>query len=344
MGVDALSALGPIQGRAATGAGVGSSVSDLAAGTPVSGQIMGRAGAETVVRIRGQDFLFQLPQRWPSNVDQLSLVYLGGGKDEAKFLLLQPGATQNSATASLSVLGRVLFGSGPAVGPTALSLSGVYANSQPAASTLAAKLQGAVEDSGIFYEGHLQAWAQGNYPLQRLLQEPQGRLSPILGQKTDQPPNPAAATSPSALASVPALQVYAQVAAQSAGAPSIPAPLQALLQQQGQVLQQQQLTWTFSPWPGQSVFWTIGKRRGEDEQEEAARDEQGVATWDSRVQLDLPALGHLDARLRLQGDRLALRLRFDPETLGIAQEHLAALHEALRAYGLDTQIVAESDE
>jgi hypothetical protein len=58
----------------------------------------------------------------------------------------------------------------------------------------------------------------------------------------------------------------------------------------------------------------------------------------------MPVLGHFDARLRLQGDSLGLRLRLDPKTLAIAQEHLATLHEALRAYGLDTQIVAESDQ
>ncbi|MGS2742052.1 flagellar hook-length control protein FliK [Halomonas sp. LS-001] len=41
------------------------------------------------------------------------------------------------------------------------------------APTLAARLEGSVRDSGLFYEAHLKRWFQGDTPRQQLLREPQ---------------------------------------------------------------------------------------------------------------------------------------------------------------------------
>ncbi len=149
------------------------------AGALLTGQIVGQSGELSLVRIRGQDFLMQLPQRWPAELRELSLVYLGG-QEEAKFLLLQSQGASLSAATSLSPPLRTLFAAAPASAPATLALVGVDSGGQILGSSLATSLQSGVENSGMFYESHLQAWAQGNYPLQRLLQEPQGKWSPLL--------------------------------------------------------------------------------------------------------------------------------------------------------------------
>lgn len=45
---------------------------------------------------------------------------------------------------------------------------------------LANALQQAVQESGLFYEAHQAQWLNGRFPLEALLREPQGQLSPLL--------------------------------------------------------------------------------------------------------------------------------------------------------------------
>ena len=319
-----------------------------APGTQLSGLIVGRSGTQSLVRILGQDFLLQLPKRWPSDVQQLSLIYLGG-QEQAKFLLLQPQAQQSLPKSSLSLLTQTLFASavGEGAAPAALSLPRLDPAGQQFSTLLAASLQQGVENSGLFYEGHLKAWAQGNYPLQRLLQEPQGRLSPLLsgenvGRTLLQGSSPIFGTTETpSWQGQQALGAYTQVAALSAAlSPALPSSLQPLLQQQGQALLQQQMLWTFSPWPGQSVSWSIGRRQEDSRGGHAEQEEQG-ASWDSRVQLDLPAMGKLDAHLRIRADALHMRIRATPSVLALLQARKQELLDALQAYGLHPQVTVE---
>jgi len=109
-----------------------------------------------------------------------------------------------------------------------------------------------------------------------------------------------------------------------------------LLGQQLQTLAQQQLQWTGALWPGQWLEWSL--RRSADE---AAREGDGGGTqaeaegtrWDSTLRLQLPHLGAVEARLRLQGQRLWLDL--DGDRVATLQAAYAELHQALQALGLE---------
>lgn len=342
-----LDALRPVQGRALPDGGSADRgfSAHTSAGTLLTGQIIGQSGQLSLVRIRGQDFLMQLPQRWPTALRQLSLVYLGG-EEEAKFLLLQPQGTSSSAATSLSPLLRTLFAAAPASAPATLALVGANSGGQILASSLAASLQSGVESSGMFYESHLQAWAQGNYPSQRLLQEPQGKLSPLL--HSDMANGGAEALSslspaPFRLAQAQqALGVYAQVAAQGSSAFTVPAALHPVLQQQGQVLMQQQLLWNVAVWPGQNATWKVS-RRHEDAQDGKVLAVEELSSWESRLEMDLPSLGHLDARMRLRGDNLSLRMQVSSQILKSLHAKLEELRSALELLGLQANIRLEAE-
>ncbi|MGC8468138.1 MAG: flagellar hook-length control protein FliK [Acidithiobacillus sp.] len=109
-----------------------------------------------------------------------------------------------------------------------------------------------------------------------------------------------------------------------------------LVGQQLQTLAQQQLQWSGALWPGQWLEWNL--RRSADD---APREGDGGSVpadaeslrWDSTLRLQLPCLGSVEARLRLQGQRLWLDVQGDrAETL---QAAYGELHQALQALGLE---------
>ncbi len=111
---------------------------------------------------------------------QLSLVLLS--EQGAQPLLLapldNPGSSQAQLSATALLLGRLLQSSQNVflqpIGP-------VWAQpSAGSAGQLAMALWQSIKTSGLFYESHLAAWAQGQFPLPELLSEPQGQFSPIL--------------------------------------------------------------------------------------------------------------------------------------------------------------------
>ncbi len=82
----------------------------------------------------------------------------------------------------------------------------------------------ALRSSGLFYESHLGAWAQGAHPLAELLGEPQGQLSPRL--QAAAPPQsspPATSTDTAAVAGQPSVAHSAPLPG-SGSTPATPAP------------------------------------------------------------------------------------------------------------------------
>ena len=165
---------------------------------------------------------------------QLPLVVLSEPGAQPLLLLAPPNSlaseqTQLSATAQL--LGR-LQQLAPQ-GVAAQRAEPVWAQPGPMnAPQLANALAQSVKSSGLFYESHLAAWAQGQLPLPELLAEPQGQLSPLLARLPTQASAAPPAGMPAAVA-VPAPQVQAQAVRQVA-APSVPGtPDQAAAQTSG---------------------------------------------------------------------------------------------------------------
>ena len=65
--------------------------------------------------------------------------------------------------------------------------------------------------------------------------------------------------------------------------------------------EQAQVAWQGNLWPGQPLQMEVGR----DERE--GHDEAGEAPWHSRLRLNFPGLGELDARLSLSGGTLQVR-------------------------------------
>lgn len=215
-------------------------------------------------------------------------------------------------------------------------------------------LSQSVQTSGLFYESHLAQLAGGKTTLQALRQEPQGRIAPQSapegnaarnlppGQNAPhaQPAAPGGGTPAAAGGGAGAEAAQAPTAAgqpHTAPVPGIDPQAQLLVRQQLEVLANQAFVWQGEAWPGADMQWEV-RRRPQDEDGE--RDFEGDH-WSTRLNLHLPSLGDVQARLSLSGDQLVMRLTApqSAERLGQAIEPLRArlLAHGLRASQLSVQ-------
>lgn len=105
---------------------------------------------------------------------------LDGGRSPARGepLPSQPGSTQTHFSPAARTIADVLlrFPAPPSVmRPEAALITGQEA---PGASTVAARLEASIRDSGLFYESHLKRWFQGGGGRQQLMNEPQMQPGP----------------------------------------------------------------------------------------------------------------------------------------------------------------------
>jgi len=198
----------------------------------------------------------------------------------------------------------------------------------PTAAALAGILRQALQGSGLFYESHLADLAFGQRTAEQLRGEPQAPLPPPPA-RTDQP-----AARPAPPSTAPATPAAASVAAagDTAGAPA-PAPAAgihpdatALVRQQLDILANQTLAWQGQAWPGTPLEWEIRR----DPREGAA---DAGAHWATRLKLDLPRLGLVEARLNLAGDQLVMQL-IAPRSAREIHDAAPALRDNLRRAGL----------
>lgn len=155
-----------------------------------------------------------LPGPPPQVGSRLSLIYLGLQRGQPQFLLA-PATPQAAAQPQLSAPARLLgllqqmqtAASPDAAGSSAANARAaapVWTDPAQPPQQAAQRLADALIRSGLFYESQLSAWAQGRQPLEALLAQPQGRLSPLLQQgqptatapQTPQTPTLAAGQSP----------------------------------------------------------------------------------------------------------------------------------------------------
>ncbi len=158
---------------------------------------------------------------------------------------------------------------------------------QPPADTanLANALKRSVSESGLFYEAHQADWVTGQRSLASLRHEPQGQLPP---------------SSPA-----PAENLKDAVAAQPGRHEPVNPQVSDLVQKQLDVLDMRQVVWHGEVWPGQQMDWQIQ----EDGRRNADRDEAEAASWSSRLKLDMPSLGGIQATLSLAAGQLNLSLK-----------------------------------
>jgi hypothetical protein len=161
---------------------------------------------------------------------------------------------------------------------------------QPDTTQLAGKLHEALSQSGLFYESHQAQWIAGARPTAQLLLEPQNQLPQATNAKNMETAN----------STLAATQTGNEL---HAATTNIPEHLQTLVQQQMSTLETHQVLWQGQVWQGQEMRWEVSE-------DSPHRKAQGVeeGQWVTQINLDLPNLGGVSARLSFNGNALNLSL------------------------------------
>ena len=203
------------------------------------------------------------------------------------------------------------------------------ATGAPSAKTLGQALRAALQTSGLFYESHLTDMVFGRSNPSQLQQEPQARLTRS-GVPTDA--DTARPRAEPQAGGGRAGDANAAPGNSNAPAPGTPVSgihqdLTLLVRQQLDVLANQALTWQGEAWPGTPMEWEV-------ERDPYGGDpESAVSTWATRLKLDLPRLGLVDARLNLAGDQIVLQL-VAPHSAAEINDSSDQLRSRLLAAGL----------
>lgn len=187
----------------------------------------------------------------------------------------------------------------------------------PDTMLLAGALRDTLGKSGLFYESHQAQWVRGERSTNQLLEEPQnlltGRNAPL-----------SAADQRAALDKAAAAQARQNAIMPAEAGGDLPLPvakeLLHLVQQQLHTLEHHHLVWMGQVWPGQQMQWEI---QGEPEQQSHQQDER---QWSTEMELALPRLGDVHARLVFAESGLRLTLRAaDSATVDLFNRNLPKL-------------------
>ncbi|GAM08082.1 flagellar hook-length control protein FliK [Geobacter sp. OR-1] len=158
----------------------------LTPGADVSGEVLAKQqNGRFIVRVNGELLDMALPSDTKVGIT-LKMTYIGDQPRLTFAVLAQPvkGSEVNISSTS-RWLGSFVTGAPESASPDGSgNLRSVRMfDSLPAdTGVIAAKLKEQVRRSGVFYESHLERWADGSYPIEELLKEPQGKLSRLAAQ------------------------------------------------------------------------------------------------------------------------------------------------------------------
>lgn len=247
---------------------------------------------------------------------------------------LPPEAPVEGVTTNLSRTGQLISSlttteDGKPIQPSATPINkgqALFNTPTLDAALLAPRLQQAIESSGLFYEAHLTRWVfGGDITEQQLRQEPQGETlalpahikpevaanlpatPPTSEKELPTPSNPPQllAKDSNTTANLPSTTSNIAPAAEHVSNTVIPQELAPLVQQQLASLNNQPLQWQGQLTPGQNFHWEIIK---EESRHQGASPEDAPASWQTKLNLSLPELGDIEARLHIQGSQIGLVL------------------------------------
>ncbi|TWC65855.1 flagellar hook-length control protein FliK [Herbaspirillum sp. SJZ099] len=245
---------------------------------------------------------------------------------------LDPGARGNrqaqsnapaSTTTTLSNAGKLIdsllqASQQGSVANHASSPAALVSQAGAPAGQVAAALHDAIANSGVFYESHVAAWAEGKRPMEELMKEPQ-----------------------------------AQVARQHAGDINLLNQNDPAQSQLGQIinlqlnaLEQQRLVWHGEVWPGQHMEWEISQEH-QDGNSQQQDEEAAPPAWHSLVRFNFEHLGGVSASIRLIGQQIHVQVKTDNEKTATAlRSNSAMFADAMSAAGtsLDSLIVKQDGE
>lgn len=194
------------------------------------------------------------------------------------------------------------------------------AQQAPDAKQLASGLHEALSKSGLFYESHQAQWVRGERSIVQLLEEPQNLLTgkAMLSHNDMQTDK----TSP-----MPAQA--ASLTSAKPGETQIAKEVLPLVQQQLHTLENHHVVWMGQVWPGQQMQWEI---QGQPEHRNGQQDER---EWSTEMELSLPKLGDVRARLVFaeRGLRLTLHAA-DTATAELFNRSLPQLKDSLDHAGI----------
>lgn len=246
--------------------------------------------------------------------------------------------TQVSLSSAARILGEVVGRPSEAPGGRPLPLGQSQALPLPTAAAphaeeIALHLRQTLEKSGLFYEKHQARWVAGDYPLSELKQEPQAQRAGGQGQQVTVLPaqsrSVASHESPAQRAEFATTDAATDV---SKGALRTPPEARAMsdtpLRGQLELLDGRGLNVAMPAWAGRELQWELPEREPQTEGEEAP-------AWSTRLAVELPNLGAVQAHLRISGTGLALSVT---SASSVSSQRLAAaqsdLMKALREAGL----------
>ena len=216
----------------------------------------------------------------------------------------------------------------------------------PDSKQIAGALRDALANSGLFYESHQAQWVRGERSTAQLLVEPQNQLPNKpnqVGTAQGSPQNQLPEKLLSSLTTEQAPRLQANDLSSSSSAASqqgktateaglpIAKELIPLIQQQLHTLETHQITWAGQVWPGQQMQWEI-QGQPERQHHRTQRDER---QWSTEMELDLPNLGDVHARLVFAESGLQLTLHAaDSATVNLFNRDLPQLRNSLADAGI----------
>lgn len=310
----------------------------ISPGQHLKGDVLYSLGAgRFMLQVAGQEVELALP-KGISRGDRVNLFFITN-EPSATFLLARFGRTGD---ARVSEVGRWLSGfieaAATQTAPQATLgiMKSLLTEAPRDPALLGQMLQQGLRESGLFYESHLARWFGNDYPLKELLREPQGQLSQPGKQIAHQQPSPLLQTEELARATLRtgSLEVMEAMVRRVGGSQhhesSVDQRLLPVVHEQLTALQNGQVVFRGDLLPGQPMEWSVRER-------EARRNKEGKQerSWDTALQIILPKLGGITAKIRLDGTQVAVEIRTDEESasqvLGAGRGKLA---EQLEAAGL----------
>jgi hypothetical protein len=172
--------------------------------------------------------------------------------------------------------------------------------SSPLTQALMVVLKGQIVQSGLFYESHLL----------RQLQNGATQLSPLQDEPQQQRP------------------------ASRSEEIEVREELRPLVRQQLDLLAGQPIQWQGQVWPGATMRWEIVVPPPEDETDRRTPEpDAGELACTTRIELALPTLGEVSARIRVAGPHVDIHLDVTDHG-AVLQDRLATLRETLEAAGM----------
>ncbi len=239
-----------------------------------------------------------------------------------------PANTPVSLSDTAKLIGNLLQGASS--GQAATSQTGkvstplVLTGAPVDTPAFAQALRTSVSQSGLFYEAHQVQWLNGERSLTSLRQEPQGQLSPLSQQHaTPVAQADSSLTSPSASPGVSGDRLSTEGGVHPQTVP--------LVQQQLQALDTRQVIWQGEVWPGQQMHWEIE----EELARQGGQQEDETPTWHTRLNLQLPTLGGVNAKLAFVNGAVQLHISTENgESASLLRQNQAELAERFTTSGL----------